>query len=53
MSDQFNRGGKNDGNRKYQSINLSQHFHKKDPKSVAKSTTGKSLGLEIVIKSQF
>lgn len=41
MSDQFNRGGKNDGNRKYQSINLSQHFNKRDPKTAAKSTTGK------------
>ncbi|XP_063683056.1 protein PRRC2C-like [Bolinopsis microptera] len=43
MSDQFNRGGKNDGNRKYQSINLSQHFNKRDPKTAAKSTTGRGL----------
>ncbi|KAL5268150.1 hypothetical protein ACHWQZ_G002116 [Mnemiopsis leidyi] len=43
MSDQFNRGGKNDGNRKYQSINLSQHFNKRDPKTGAKSTTGRGL----------
>ena len=40
MSDQFNRGGKNDGNRKYTSVNLSQHFNKPGPKSAAKSTTG-------------
>ena len=42
MSEQLHRGGKHDGNRKFQSINLSQHFNsKRDYKTAAKSTPGK------------